>query len=68
VRVEEHAAGEAALSEALRKVAADAAWRVGAGERSRELTAGYTGEIWADRVTTLMTVVTASRLAAPLPS
>jgi glycosyltransferase involved in cell wall biosynthesis len=59
---------EAALTEALRKVAADAAWRVGAGQRSRELTAGYTGEIWADRVTTLMTVVTASRLAAPLPS
>ena len=54
----------AALAEALRKVGADAAWRLAAGERSRELTAGYTGEIWAERVTTLMTVLTASGSAA----
>ena len=40
---------EAALADALRKVAADPAWRLAAGERSRELTAGYTGEIWAER-------------------
>jgi len=44
---------EAALAEALRKVGADAAWRVAAGERSRELTAGYTGEIWAGAVANL---------------
>ena len=38
---------EQALADALRKVAADPAWRVEAGERSRELTAGYTGDAWA---------------------
>ena len=44
---------EAALADALRKVAADPAWRLAAGERSRELTAGYTGEIWAEAVANL---------------
>jgi len=44
---------EEALAEALRKVAADPAWRLAAGERSRELTAGYTGEIWAEAVANL---------------
>lgn len=41
---------EAALAGALRAVAGDADWRLVAGERSRELTAGYTGESWAASV------------------
>jgi glycosyltransferase involved in cell wall biosynthesis len=45
---------EGALAEALRKVAADPDWRIRAGERSRELTAGYTGEVWAERVLELV--------------
>ncbi|MHB8643719.1 MAG: glycosyltransferase family 4 protein [Gaiellaceae bacterium] len=45
---------ERALSEALRKVAADPDWRVSAGERSRELTAGYTGDAWAAAVADLV--------------
>jgi glycosyltransferase involved in cell wall biosynthesis len=45
---------ERALSEALRKVAADPDWRVTAGERSRELTAGYTGDAWASAVADLV--------------
>jgi len=45
---------EDALAEALRNVAADPEWRVTAGERSRELTAGYTGEVWAERVLELV--------------
>jgi glycosyltransferase involved in cell wall biosynthesis len=45
---------ESALAEALRKVAADGAWRASAGERSRELTAGYTGEVWAEKVLELI--------------
>jgi glycosyltransferase involved in cell wall biosynthesis len=42
-----------ALADALRKVASDRAWRRRAGERSRELTEGYTGEAWADAVADL---------------
>src|SRR5205823_13182578 len=34
---------ERALADAMSKVAADPDWRVRAGERSRQLTAGYTG-------------------------
>ena len=45
---------EAALAAALRKVAADPDWRIAAGERSRELTAGYTGEAWAEQVVRLV--------------
>jgi glycosyltransferase involved in cell wall biosynthesis len=44
---------EQALAAALRKVAADPAWRVAAGERSRELTVGYTGDAWAECVVSL---------------
>jgi glycosyltransferase involved in cell wall biosynthesis len=44
---------ERALADALRKVAADSEWRRRAGKRSRELTAAYTGEEWADRVVEL---------------
>jgi glycosyltransferase involved in cell wall biosynthesis len=44
---------EDSLANALRAVAADPAWRVAAGERSRELTAGYTGDAWSDRVVAL---------------
>src|SRR6185503_17867362 len=40
----------AALADALRKVAADREWRLQAGERSRELTSGYTGDAWAAAV------------------
>jgi phosphatidylinositol alpha-1,6-mannosyltransferase len=45
---------EEALAEAMRKVAADADWRLHAGERSRLLTAGYTGDAWAAAVTQLV--------------
>ena len=45
---------EAALAAALRKVAADPEWRISAGERSRELTSGYTGEAWAEQVVKLV--------------
>ncbi len=45
---------EAALAEALRKVAADREWRLRGGERSRQLTAGYTGEAWAEAVVQLV--------------
>jgi phosphatidyl-myo-inositol dimannoside synthase len=45
---------DVALAEALRKVAADSDWRVRAGERSRQLTAGYTGDAWAQAVTGLI--------------
>ena len=45
---------EQALAEAMRKVAADAEWRSRAGERSRLLTAGYTGEAWAAAVSDLV--------------
>ena len=45
---------EGALAEALRKVAADPEWRISAGERSRSLTAGYTGEAWAAAVRDLV--------------
>jgi glycosyltransferase involved in cell wall biosynthesis len=45
---------EAALAEALRKVALSPDWRADAGERSRELTAGYTGEAWAAAVGALV--------------
>ena len=45
---------EDALAEALRKVAADPEWRISAGERSRSLTAGYTGEAWAAAVRDLV--------------
>ena len=41
---------EQALASALRTVAADPEWRLAAGKRSRQLTAGYTGEAWAERV------------------
>jgi glycosyltransferase involved in cell wall biosynthesis len=43
-----------ALAEALRKVAADPDWRARAGERSRQLTAGYTGDAWAAAVADLV--------------
>ena len=43
-----------ALAGALRKVAADPEWRTSAGERSRELTAGYTGDTWAAAVADLV--------------
>src|SRR5207247_1728955 len=39
-----------ALEDALQRVAADPAWRLRAGERSRQLSEGYTGEAWAGRV------------------
>ena len=45
---------EDALADALRKVAADPEWRISAGERSRSLTAGYTGEAWAAAVRDLV--------------
>jgi len=34
----------------LGQVAKDPGWRLRAGERSRQLTAGYTGEAWAGAV------------------
>lgn len=43
----------AALAAALRRVGESPEWRVAAGQRSRELTEGYTGEAWADRVSDL---------------
>jgi glycosyltransferase involved in cell wall biosynthesis len=43
-----------ALAQALQKVAADSNWRQNAGECSRDLTAGYTGEAWAAAVADLM--------------
>ena len=43
----------AALRAALHRVAASPEWRLAAGERSRELTKGYTGEAWAERVSGL---------------
>ena len=45
---------EESLALALTKVAADPEWRLEAGERSRELTAGYTGEAWAAAVRELV--------------
>jgi glycosyltransferase involved in cell wall biosynthesis len=45
---------ESALAEALRKVAAEPDWRITAGERSRVLTSGYTGEAWAAAVADLV--------------
>jgi glycosyltransferase involved in cell wall biosynthesis len=45
---------EASLAEALRKVAAEPEWRIAAGERSRVLTSGYTGEAWAAAVADLV--------------
>jgi glycosyltransferase involved in cell wall biosynthesis len=45
---------EEALAQAMRKVAADAEWRLRAGERSRQLTTGYTGEAWAAAVSDLV--------------
>ena len=43
-----------ALAEALTRVAVDPEWRLRAGERSRELTAGYTGDAWAAAVADLV--------------
>ena len=43
-----------ALAEALTKVAVDPDWRLAPGERSRELTAGYTGDAWAAAVADLV--------------
>jgi len=43
-----------ALAGALTKVAVDPEWRLRAGERSRELTAGYTGDAWAAAVADLV--------------
>lgn len=43
-----------ALRDVLQKVAADPAWRKRAGERSRQLTAGYTGEAWAGAVSDMV--------------
>lgn len=44
---------EAALAGALTRVAADPEWRARAGERSRELAAGHTPEVWAAAVAAL---------------
>ena len=43
-----------ALAAALTRVAESPAWRLEAGERSRELTSGYTGEAWAGAVADLV--------------
>ncbi len=48
---------EISLAEAMRRVGANPSWRADAGERSRELTAGYTGEVWAEAVTSLARVL-----------
>lgn len=42
-----------ALAAALRRAAADAAWREAAGRRSRELAAAHTPEAWARAVADL---------------
>jgi glycosyltransferase involved in cell wall biosynthesis len=54
---------ERALAAALREVAADPSWRLAAGRRSRELTAGYTGEVWAEGVADLAHVLVSPRPA-----